>query len=267
MPGTPPPSLLIAAPIQRSGTTWLQRYLTAAGDYFIWGENHLLIENLRLIHERWPDAGMSHSDMEEVAKDGNKVTSYYFPNLSPDREQVLAAFRRTFRDIYPPPETLKRRRWGWKEVRYGMPEIRFVRDLFPEIKLLFVVRNPYNAIRSVRRMGWIDDAKYYTVDYLAKIWSERTQDMMEFAEADDEQSLFVRYEEVRDQLDTIDRFADIDERATNALEVLDNRLGSAPVAEKYDLTEDDIDIIGAIGGYLLDRLDYTPPDLDTVANQ
>ncbi|MEM9479931.1 MAG: sulfotransferase [Verrucomicrobiota bacterium] len=267
MPETPPPSLLIAAPIQRSGTTWLQRYLTAAGDYFIWGENHLLIENLRLIHERWPDAGMSHSDMEEVAKDGDKVTSYYFPNLSPNREQVLAAFRRAFKGIYPPPETLKRRRWGWKEVRYGMPEIRFIRDLFPEIKLLFIVRNPYNAIRSVRRMGWIDDAKYYTVDYLAKIWSERTQDMMEFAETDSISSLFIRYEDVRSKLDDIDHFVGIHSRDPNALDVLDNRLGSAPKTEKYDLTKEDIDTISAFGGKLLNRLGYTPPDLDTVANQ
>ncbi|MEM0897585.1 MAG: hypothetical protein AAGJ79_11955, partial [Verrucomicrobiota bacterium] len=127
---------------------------------------------------------------------------------------------------------------------------------------LFVVRNPFDAVRSVRRMGWIDDAKYYTVDYLAKVWTERTRDMKEFANADPEGSLFLRYEDVRNELDRIDVFAGIPERSPDALSVLENRLGSAPKTEKYDLTREDIDTIQSIGGGLLGTLQYLPPDLD-----
>ena len=259
MDRTSPPDLLISAPLQRSGTTWLQRYFTAAGDFFIWGENHFLIEGFRLVHERWPDRDLSHYRMDEAAKDPDQVSRNYFPNLSPPKDAVLEAMREAVLGMYPDPSTMGRTRWGWKEVRYGKEEIEFFRLLFPETRIILVARNPYDTVRSIRRMGWIDRDKYFTVDYLAKIWAERTRYYLEAAREDPERNLFVRYEDVYTELDRLDTFAELKERAPGAMEVFEQKIGAASVDEPFDLTAEDIEFIGNFGGELAGELGYKAP--------
>ena len=245
--------------MQRSGTTWLQRYFTAASDIFVWGESHLLIEGLLQAYHRWPDAHLSHWGVEEAVRNADLAASNYFPNLAPEKERVLKALRRAILEIYPDPASVQRKRWGWKEVRYGPEEIDFVRLLFPDIRIIFVTRNPYDAVRSIRRMGWIDKNKYFTTDGLARKWTDRTGYYREFARDPANNAFFIRYEDVRDQLDRLDAFAGVGERSPNAMSVLEKRLGSAPTTEPYDLTDEDIEIIGEIGGELAASLDYGVP--------
>ena len=127
------------------------------------------------------------------------------------------------------------------------------------IRILFVARSPYDTVRSIRRMGWIDRDKYFTVDYLAKTWTERTRYYLEAARIDPERNLFVRYEDVYSELDRLDEFAGVRERSPGAMEVFEQKIGAASVDQPFDLTAADIEFIGNFGGELAGELGYEAP--------
>jgi hypothetical protein len=154
------PSLLVAASSHRSGSTLLQRYVTARTTTFVWGENGPLIESLAAAVDGWPQTERNQRDYEGVMLDPSLAERRYMPNLSPPRKAVEHALRDAVLATYASlPAGYDR--WGWKAVGYGRPEIDFVRTLFPDIRLILLVRDPWDVARSVRRKGWIDRRGYF----------------------------------------------------------------------------------------------------------
>lgn len=92
------PALLVAASLHRSGSTLVQRYVTAAIDTFMWGENGQFVQALRDAYESWPSK--AHEEVQfRQAMDDPSVTQLYAPR--------------------PPGFT----QWGWKDVGYGEADI------------------------------------------------------------------------------------------------------------------------------------------------
>ena len=92
-------------------------------------------------------------------------------------------------------------RWGIKEVRLSADHAFCLRWLFPRAKILFLIRNPYDAFRSYaarRDAGW----KWFnrwpdrplTVNEFARHWRILVEGF--FARADELDALVVRYEEL-----------------------------------------------------------------------
>ena len=85
------PRLLVAASSHRSGSTLLQRYVTARTTTFVWGENGPFIESLIQAVEGWPQTKRNEREYERVILDPSLSERRYVPNLSPPREAVERA--------------------------------------------------------------------------------------------------------------------------------------------------------------------------------
>jgi Sulfotransferase family len=254
------PSLLVAASSHRSGSTLLQRYVTAMSDLFVWGESDPLIESLRRTYEAWPRSRKNEREYRASMADPSFMERTYTPNLSPPRDVVLDAFREAILRIYAgSPDGFER--WGWKAVQYGKAEMDFVRSLFPEIRILLLVRTPYEVARSIRRKGWIDKRGYFTsVREVAEQWVERTSNFVRLRDTDDDRLLFVGHEEIGDRLPDIDAFiGGVPDDPNKRRALLRKRLGTAPAVSRFALTTEDLDTVEEVAGDLANSLGYARP--------
>lgn len=254
----PPPSLLVAASFHRSGSTLLQRYVTAATDTFVWGENGLLGPALRSVLRNWPQEAHNERDYAAVMADPDLAERKFLPNLAPPREHVHDVLRRTVSEIYRDiPRSF--RSWGWKAVRYGRGEIDLVRSLFPDIRILLLVRNPWDVARSIRRKGWIDRRGWFEdMAQVANLWAERTAGFLELGRVGDENVHLVRYESLEQRITELNAFLGVEGDGAWR-EVSKLTLGAAPAFSRYDLTPEDVETIERIAGDVASDLGYTCP--------
>ena len=253
------PRLLIAGSSHRTGSTLLQRYVTALSSTFVWGENGSFVQSLRQAAESWPQTRRNSREYTEVMDDPSLVERKYAPNLSPPKVLALAAMRDAILQVYrevPPGFD----GWGWKAVAYGRGEIDFLQELFPELRVLLVVRNPWDVARSVRRKGWIDRRGYYQdMAEVAEHWFLRTRDFLALT-ADPDPGLFLlHYEDLHSRLDEIDAFLGIPTDSARRGAVLSRRLGAAPAVSRFRLTSHDIDAVTRVAGDVAAKLGYAPP--------
>lgn len=255
----PPPAILLAASCPRSGSTLLQRYITAATDVFMWGENGRLMPALRRAFEEWPQEPHNIREHREVMDDPSVVERKYVPNLAPPPERVLDVLRDTVTRIYGNrPDGFDR--WGWKAVDYGRRELAFVRALFPEIDVVLLVRNPWDVARSIRRKGWIDKRGYFDdVGQVATHWMERSAYFRELAAVDDEHVHLVQYETLEESITGLDDFLGVDLQQPTWKRVARRKLGTAPKISRFDLTGEDVETIASIAGDLAQGFGYSRP--------
>lgn len=257
-PLAPPPRLLLSASSHRSGSTLLQRYVTAVSDTFVWGESGPFIEALWRASDGWPSTKRNEREYREIMDDPSSIARRYTPNLAPPLETLLAQMRRTVRGVYadmPRGYT----GWGWKAVSYGRGETDFVRTLFPDLRIVLLVRDPWDVARSIRRKGWIDRRGYYRdMADAAEHWMLRTRDFLEIAGRDDPGIFLLRYEDLRERLDELHAFLGIDVDAALSEQVLSRRLGSAPTISRFRLTDEDLDAVTRTAGEVAAELGYEP---------
>ena len=254
-----PPSLLLAASSHRSGSTLLQRYITAMSDIFVWGENGELIPSLRRTWAEWPQTRRNERDYRESMADSSFMQRAYTPNLSPPREAVLAAFRGAVLSIYRDmPGDFHS--WGWKAVQYGVEEIDFVRTLFPDIQVILLVRNPWEVARSVRRKGWIDKRGYFEdMSQVATLWANRTAGFQAISEAKEEKVYLVRYSEMQERTSEINRFLGVPDDPVRQEAVFKKKLGKAPLVSRFELTNEDRATVSQIAGELAATMGFDEP--------
>ena len=253
------PRLLIAGSSHRTGSTLLQRYVTALSTTFVWGENGSFVESLRRAAESWPDTRRNGREYREVMDDPSLTERKYTPNLSPPKALAIAAMRdallQVYQDIPPGFDS-----WGWKAVAYGRGEVEFLRALFPELRVLLVVRNPWDVARSVRRKGWIDRRGYYQdMTEVAEHWFLRTRDFLALTADPDPRLLLLRYEDLHSRLDEVDAFLEISSDSARRGTVLARRLGAAPAVSRFRLTSDDVAAVTQVAGEVAAQLGYAPP--------
>ncbi|MGF1463131.1 MAG: sulfotransferase [Maricaulaceae bacterium] len=141
----------------RSGTTVLQRYLNLSPELTIWGEHDGFLHAIasawrRLVDPKNQNRFMEYSqDLmatviagEPVKAEGRWSTEWFNP-LTPTH--VGDAFRNLILDLFakPLPDNV---RWGFKEIQYNPETFSLLRALFPDIYVLFPIRNPFDIIAS-----------------------------------------------------------------------------------------------------------------------
>ena len=142
----------------RSGSTLLQRMLTP--ECLIWGEPYghswmidSLAEPIRCITESWPEPPFFYQ-----GQDSKTLQASFIANLYPQPEHLLNAHLQYFSTMFAKPaRAAGARRWGIKEVRLTADHATYLKWLYPRAKILFVIRNPYDAYRSYaarRAAGW-----------------------------------------------------------------------------------------------------------------
>jgi len=143
----------------RSGSTLLQRLLNTHPDVMVWGEAY---ENTFLFyHLAAPFAGFTKVDLDFLFRSDHtadsmghddlthSLTKAWIANLSPDPAELklanLAFFERLFKTY---PSENNRSRWGIKLVSGTESLAKYLRWLYPNCKLLYLVRSPYASFSS-----------------------------------------------------------------------------------------------------------------------
>lgn len=179
--------VFVLAPVYRSGSTLLQRVLNTCDDLIIWGENGDLPHHLSLAldgMDHQAACGGSEERKRYVAGERNFITSH----MVPPREAMLDAFRSMLVKMY----RVEGKRWGFKEVRCGSRSVGLLNLLFPSSRFIFLVRHPLDTFLSYHNVGWVDES----FELLTKAWPERVSAYLEFAKANPDRSVVVRYEDL-----------------------------------------------------------------------
>ncbi len=258
----PPPRLLISATSHRSGSTLLQRYVSARSSTFVWGENGPFVTALLTALQGWSSTKKNEQEYEAVMADPTLPERLYTPNLSPPRRAAEEALReailRIYRDI---PEGFDG--WGWKAIGYGRPAMDFLHGMFPEMRVVLLVRDPWDVARSVRRKGWIERRGYFAdMAAVAEEWKRGTRAARRLASLDDPRFFLLRYEDLRARLPELNGFLGIEDDPAREEEVLSRRLGTAPTVSRFRLTDDDLSAVSRVCSEEASDLGYTAPAVE-----
>lgn len=142
----------------RCGSTLVQRLVSTIPGSLIWGEP---FEELA-----WPQAlTTSMEGLREVSRfglDGSSIGSEFRSSLHMQSIQTLRPNAESLRDAHRAFVTTLLRKpalspritgvWGAKFVRQPASTMHYLRGLFPDAKMVFVVRDPQAACKSFLRM-------------------------------------------------------------------------------------------------------------------
>jgi hypothetical protein len=161
----------------RSGSTLLQRLVMSAGETLVWGEPYDracyvqdLARSLRQFTSDYPpDHYILNHHLAEVQRQqapvhadpdpvGSGLAEAWIANMYPHPADLHAAHRAFLLRLFEAPARQAGFRfWGLKEVRLSVQDAVYLRWLFPAARFVFLIRNPYHAYRSYRRLGpWYD---------------------------------------------------------------------------------------------------------------
>ena len=184
----------------RCGTTLLQRVLNQCDDVAISGEHAGMLlgiaEAFFTARDRITKNHLCESDIVKNAlaelKDGSKWSAW--TNWL-HTDTLVKQFREMTLALLAPEAVRTTHHWGFKEVRYGSGDrvIEFLLELFPNAKIIVLVRDPVDTIASMRSYDWRNGAS--VVD-LARDWALRYSNYLVFAKEHSDNLRFVHYEDL-----------------------------------------------------------------------
>ncbi len=201
----------------RSGSTLLQRMITATGEALIWGEAGGALDNFADAQDRYAQmlgpggqrfkhgfGGNGEEQYQQLLLTGRENVHKWVACLNPPQETLFNAFHKFFEITYAEPATeLGYPNWGIKEVQSGIETARFIKRLFPDAKFIFLIRNPINCLTSIKRRNWMGHhGNADPLIYYANHWRQLAG---EFREA--EFGHRVSYEDLLSSPNTMDALA------------------------------------------------------------
>ena len=210
----------------------------------------------------WPSTRRNEQDVEAVMADPTLPERKYTPNLAPPREVAEEAIRETILRVYRTvPEGFDG--WGWKAIGYGPRVVRLLRSMFPELRVVLLVRDPWDVARSIRRKGWIERRGYFAdMGEAAEAWRRGAEAAERLAGLDDPAFFLLRYEDLGDRLPELNRFLGLADDPAREDEVLSRRLGTAPAVSRFRPTDDDVAEVTRVCGEVAARFGYAAPTVE-----
>lgn len=197
----------------RSGSTLVQRLLNTNDDVHMWGEHGGALvalknsyrittgANVRKLIDQTPVDCHEKVLCSEPVIDSNNWSVQWYNSFTD--EDARNGYRGLVEKLFANSLKATAKHWGFKEIRYGLAEAEFLRELFPEAKFLVLVRNPkvvvrsqleYFYLHSFKSDGQFDETKLKAhVDQALKSIS-RVADLTTSPISDN--CLLVRYEEI-----------------------------------------------------------------------
>ena len=187
----------------RSGSTLLQRMIMQHNSkLLIWGEpfnmGHILdgmISQFKGFNAAWPKK--SHF----LSKRGNGVLAQqWVANLYPDVDDLFQANLAFLDRLFAQPaRAAGYAQWGVKEVRWTIEHAIFLRRLYPNCKIIFLCRDPFDSYASYYRIcdGWFfhwPDQPIATPYAFGRCWARLAQGYLKGHKMVD--GLLVRYEDL-----------------------------------------------------------------------
>jgi hypothetical protein len=135
----------------RGGTTLVQRLLNSYDDVAIWGEHEGVLTQIADAYFRGVESKALFADVRPPgASDPRRDWQAWMSAVG--AEDWDASFRRLVTSLFRPDHGAPVRHWGFKEIRYGTtPDdraIELLARLFPDARVVFIVRNPFNMLAS-----------------------------------------------------------------------------------------------------------------------
>jgi hypothetical protein len=191
--------VIVTSPTARCGTTLLQRLLSASDNAFLYGEE--VGHHIRVLTDWFVDM-MRHLESNEANLDGDFARalagglSDWRPGLTAPTNVMFRAFAETFYQI---PMTLSeygaslgRPIWGYKFPAYSHDTIITLLTLMPQAKVVYVFRNPFDALKSAKARRFVTDADQ--AQAFAANWAHNMTEVLSLE--GHERILFVKYEDL-----------------------------------------------------------------------
>jgi hypothetical protein len=188
-------SIFLFSTSWRSGSTLLQRYITASGEVLVWGETGGALNALRDALAGWEQITADSSRRFANSIGGKGEQSYnkfistpksdhaqqWIANLTPPYAEIVSSVRSMLIDLYGKrAEALGYSRFGIKETRCDLTTAHRLQVLFPDAKFVFLVRDPLAVILSIKRRDWMGrPAGHATLHYYAEHWRARSAQFRE----------------------------------------------------------------------------------------
>lgn len=142
------PVLLLASGL-RCGSTLLQRLLNSHPRLLVWGEQDGFLDRFMAEHRRlltW-----QHDYRFQFPEYLERGYDTFSANMLPPAEELTAAAVGYLRGLFADPAArLGKPRWGLKEVRCDAAVAAFVRELFPEARIVHLTRDPVACLLSLK---------------------------------------------------------------------------------------------------------------------
>ncbi len=198
----------------RSGSTLLQRLALSGDEALIWGEPYPYCDYVRTLAKSLTAIdGSTPPDQFFLAEPpGHRDVDFnaWTACMYPQPQHLRRAHRAFFQTLYRDPALARGyRRWGLKEVVLSTAEAGYLKWLFPASKLVFLIRNPYDAWRSYRSIAdWYyrwPDQPVFTARQFGRLWKMLAEDFQRGCGSLD--ALVIRYEELISGGSVLDGFA------------------------------------------------------------
>jgi hypothetical protein len=179
----------------RSGSTTMQRILNTIPNSNICGENYGAINSLLEFYRRlktttkeYVPGHLSPATFEDIVSKNVKPSWYNSYNLN----QMVQMIKITIINMFKNSEQTNI--WGFKEIRYDLGNINYIKDfkeLFPQTKVIIQFRND---LKSQSHSGWFKDDKK-ALDYLIK----NTKELIDFGLENNEWCYITSFERMFDR--------------------------------------------------------------------
>ncbi len=205
----------------RSGTTLLQRILNSFAGVCIWGEHGGFLKGIARSYAAFQTkVVVRHLKSLEMEGSRNRRS---FENLKDpeawgawsnqfNRDDLKKAYR-DFVNSFFLADREELRFYGFKEILYGrvrkeglpgapaqvaddgVPD--FLKNIFPESKFVFIVRNPLEAIASA--VSCFNGGDKQKVAEIAALWAGQNENLHAFHLKNKKDSIFLKYEDLIDK--------------------------------------------------------------------
>lgn len=225
----------------RSGSTLLQRLTCSDKNFLMYGEPYdkcnlipSLADSITPLSSKWP-----HENYFIGQSNKKELSDRWIANLYPDTKQLLLAHKSFLHSLFSKPATeLGFKRWGIKEVRFGLKEALYLKALYPNAKFLYLTRELKPAYQSYINYSkgslWYDKWPYKPIKTAYAFAKHRASLIKEFEKAIKiTGGLRVKYEELCPNNDTLNQLESYCEISINK-SILKNKIGSGKDKENIN---------------------------------
>jgi len=180
--------IIVTSPTTRCGTTLVQRLISASDNALLYGEE--IGHHIRALTE-WFLGLMRGQEQMGDALDADFQRTLagtledWRPGLAPPSSVMLRAFAETY---YQLPSTLAdygraigRPVWGFKGPAYSFDAIRAMLALMPHATVVYMIRNPFDALKSAKARRFVVDAE--DVAGFCSEWARNVGQALELGES------------------------------------------------------------------------------------
>ncbi|MFW6016208.1 MAG: sulfotransferase [bacterium] len=216
--------IVILAVFGRSGSTLLQRIFNIRKETMIWGEHRGEIRTIYNIQQSLINTlnNVGRKQNEKYFNDKNEPYNNLIQDIIPEEKYIKKAIKGSIKSFIENLYSKDLNRYdtiGFKELRYNINHINILKEIYPDINLIFLVRNPIDIYKSV--LGYFP----HDIDFFIEQWNNHVESFIELEKLG---YPFIKYEDIinkdKKTLDIICNMAKIDKNML--FKVLNKKIGS-----------------------------------------